>query len=61
MFASSHGRRNLVNAYGVRPGVVDGAVCAEAAALRSRTIGSCPSTATSCDCTARLVAASPRK
>jgi len=60
MFASSQGRRHLVNAYGVkaRCGAV---VCVVAAALRFRTIGSCQSTATSYDCAARLVAASLRK
>jgi len=41
--------------------LIGAVVCVVAAALHSRTIGSCQSTATSCDCTARLVAASPRK
>jgi len=40
--------------------LIGAVVCVVAAALRSRTIGSCQSTATSYDCTARLVAASPR-
>jgi len=46
MFVSSHGRRHLVNAW---CGWL-GRWCVVAAALRSRTIGSCQSTATSCDC-----------
>jgi len=41
--------------------LIGAVVCVVAAALRCSTIGSCQSTATSCDCTERLVAASPRK
>ena len=41
--------------------LIEAVVCVVAAALRSRTIGSCQSTATSYDCTAWLVAASLRK
>ena len=39
--------------------LIGAVVCVVAAALRSCTIGSCQSTATSCGCTARLVAALP--
>jgi len=51
MFASSHGWRHLVNAYGVKAwcGWLE-RWCVVAAALHSRTISSCQSTATSCDC-----------
>jgi len=62
MFASSHGRRHLVNAYGViiLVWLIGAVACVVAATLCFRTIGSCQSTATSYDCTARLVAALPR-
>jgi len=41
--------------------LIGAVVCVVAAALRSHTISSCQSTATSYDCTAWLVAASPHK
>jgi len=36
--------------------LIGAVVCVVAAALRSRTIGSCQSTATSCDCIGRGIA-----
>jgi len=60
MFASSAPSGECLRGEGL-VWLIGAVVCVVAAALRSRIIGSCQSTATSCDCTARLVAASPRK
>jgi len=63
MFASAHGAApsgECLRGEGLVC-LIGAVVCVVDTALRSRTIGSCQSTATSCDCTARLVAASPRK